>query len=295
MRSFEFSSESIMTGANQTNDSPDSRTDETCTVRRRRFVGGVGAVGLSSPFLGIAAAGDRFDDPTAVRERANEIRTEAGQRAWKEFLRSHGFSLTSMEYDMNVHGDGVSSNGFDNVDGTSSDCDICLEFTLFVDQNGDVYTIDMYWTYDAEKAIGGGGYSPDDGLGLYFDPQYWDYESNSLSGTTYTSDKDVVSVEDDSVNDGLPFVADDSFAGDGTGYWAGLEIVPIGDYSSSERYVYGQYVHTWNSNSTDYSIGVSYPSGVSIVFDTDEDVKKEATGTEGDGDTLMKLNQSEAI
>lgn len=248
---------------------------------------------LSAPFVGSAAA-SKPDHSTAVREQANKIRANAGQRAWKKYLRSQGIPLTSTKVGMNLDDNGVGTQGFDNVDGSSSDCDICLDFSLYVDYSG-VYSIDMFWDYDSEKWVGGGGYDPVDALGLYFDPQQWDYESNSLSDTTYTSGNGIVSVEDDSINDGLPFTADDGAAEDGTYYWAGLNVVPVGDYSSSERYVYGEYVHTWNVSETNYSVGVSYPAGVSISFSTTETVKKESTGTEGDGDTLMKLNQSEAV
>jgi len=45
---------------------------------------------------------------------------------------------------------------FDNVDGTPSDCDICLDFTLYSDIYGN-YTIDMFWTYDSEQLVGNGG------------------------------------------------------------------------------------------------------------------------------------------
>lgn len=262
------------------------------SIRRRRFLGGVGATVLSSPLVGSAAADE--PDAMAMRERANRIRRKAGQRAWKKFLRSQGFALTSTKVGMKLNEGGVGTHGFDNVDGSSSDCDICLDFSLYVGYSG-VYSIDMFWQFDSEKWVGGGGYAPVDALGLYFDPQQWNYESNSLSDTTYTSGDGIVTVEDDSINDGLPFVVDDVAADDGTYYWAGLNIVPVGNYTSSERYVYGEYVHTWNVTETNYSVGASYPAGVSISFDTTETVKKESTGTEGDGDTMMILNQSDAV
>ena len=229
-----------------------------------------------------------------VRKRANKIRANDGQKAWKKFLRNHDFQLESTSTGLNPYG--VSTQGFDNVDGSSSDCDICLEFTLYVDSDG-TYTIDMYWTYNSDFVESGS--APIDGLGLYFDSQYWNYAAKKLSETTYKSNNGIVSVEDDSVSDGLPFVVDDLNASDGTGYWAGLHIVPVGDYSASEREVRGQYVHTWNVETTNlnYSIGVSFPRGVTLSFDQEKNtsVKKEPTSSEGDGDTMMKLQQNDAI
>lgn len=249
---------------------------------------------LASPLVGSVAAKDGKSDPKALREQANKIRRNAGQKAWKKYLQSQGCGLASVETGLSLDkSDGVSTQGFDNVDGSSSDCDICLDFTLYHDIYGN-YNIDMYWTYDSEKWTGGGGYSPHDGLGLYFDPQQWDFEFDTLTGTSYTSNKDIVSVEDDSIYDGLPFSVYDAGTGDDTAYWAGIYITPVGDYSPSERYVYGEYLHTWNVDYTNYSMSVSYPGGVSMSFDTSETVITEPTGTEGDGNTLMKLNQNQS-
>lgn len=261
-------------------------------VRRRRFLSKAGAVALTPALIGSAVA-KKSDDPMVVRKRANKIRRNAGQRAWKKFLRTKGFRLTSTPIGMKLNEGDVGTQGFDNVDGSSSDCDICIEFSLYVDTSG-VYTIDMFWDFDSEMVVGGGGYSPVDALGLYYNPIHWDYETNTLSGTTYTSNKGIVAVEDDNVDDGLPFVVDDGAASDDTNYWAGLNIVPVGDYSSAERYVYGEYVHTWNTSNTSYNVSVSFDNGVSITFDTNDTVKSLSTGTEGDGNSMMKINQSEA-
>lgn len=194
---------------------------------------------------------------------------------------------------MKLDGDGASTQGFDNVDGSPSDCDICIDFSLYVDHSG-IYTIDMFWHFDSETIISEGGYTPVDALGLYFNPIHWDYESDTLSGTTYTSNKGIVTVEDDNIEDGLPFVVNDGAASDSTSYWAGLNIVPVGNYTSSERYVYGEYVHTWDVSNASYNVGVSLDKGVTITFDTSETVKSKSTGTEGDGNTMMKINQSQA-
>lgn len=101
-------------------------------------------------------------------------------------------------------------------------------------------------------------------------------------------------VEDDSLVDGLPFSVRDGSASDSESYYAGLHIIPIGNYSDQERYVYADYLHTWDTEYTTYDASVSYPGGVSMNFNTSETVKTERTTTEGDGDTFMKLNQYQA-
>ena len=284
---------------NEKDDNIVSDSENRSGIRRRQILAGVGVTTLSSPFVGSAAA-DKSDKEKGkdVLQRANKIRQNAGKQAWKNFLQAKGFKISSKKTGINVSkdstqgGGGVSTQGFDNVDGSSSSCDICIDFSLIGSRFG-IYSVEMSWHYDSEKWIGGGGYSPYDSLGLYFDPQMWDYESNSLSETTYTTDKDIVSVEDDSVDDGLPFSVRDSYASDNTEYWAGIQLYPVGDYSSYERYVYGDYLHSWNDTYTTYDVSVSYPGGIDMTFSSDSDVITETTGTEGDGNTMMKISQSE--
>ena len=285
--------------SNGKGDNTVSDSENSSRIPRRQILAGVGATALSSPFVGSAAA-DKSDKEKGkeVLQRANKIRQNDGKQAWKNFLQAKGFTISSEKAGINLSkgstqgGGGVSPAGFDNVDGSSSSCDICIDFSLIGSRFG-IYTVEMSWHYDSEKWIGDGGYSPYDSLGLYFDPQMWDYEDIHLYETTYTSDKGVVKVEDDSVNDGLPFTVNDSYADDDTEYWAGLQIVPVGDYSSRQRYVYGEYLHSWNDDYTTYDLSVSYPGGLEMTFDSGSSVKTATTGTEGDGNTMMMRTQSD--
>jgi len=254
-------------------DTHDDRDLSKNSIRRRKLLSGVGTTMLASPLVGSVAAEGSKSEAVALREQANEIRQNDGQKAWKNYLQSQGCGIHSVKTGMKPS-TGVGTQGFDNVDGTPSDCDICLDFTLYSDIYGN-YTIDMFWTYDSEQLVGNGGSYPADGIGLYFDPDHWDFEVDSLSGTTYTSSNGVVSVEDDSLVEGLPFAVNDASASDSESYYAGLNIVPIGNYSEQQRYVYGEYLHTWSTEYTTYTASVSYPAGIDMTFNTSETVKSE--------------------
>lgn len=264
-------------------------------IRRRRFLSGVGFTTITSPIVGSAAA-NKSADSSSIFERANEIRARAGQRAWKKYLRAQGVSLASVGGEFKESDDGVSIQKFDNPRGSADDCDICLEFSLAWDSFNHYYVIDCHWEYDAEAWFPwGGGEVPNDGLGLYYNPLHWDFEANSISETSYTSNKGVVSATDTNVNDGLAYLVDDLEAdNDGTSYFAGLRIRPIGDYSPYERYVYGEYILTFNGKDVQVTPSLSFSGGLSLSFETSDDVDEVKTTTEGDGDTFMKINQSDA-
>lgn len=268
---------------------------------RRKFLAATGSASLAaSGFIGNAAGkANSGGKMTAERHKkllaqANKIGQRAGKQQRHKFLRVHGFKVASVEYPMQLGDEGVSTQEFDNVDGSSSDCDICLDFSLF--ESSTMYTIQLDWTYDKESSWWGhsdSGSYPMDAAGCYFDTQKWNFYSRSLSETSYSSS--YVSVEDDDTSDGLAFSVDDVLGDDeNEDRYCGVHIVPTGDYSESERDVRGQYVHTWNTSNVDYSFGIDYPAGISTSFSTDKEVKEEATSTEGDGDTLMVLNQDDA-
>ncbi|ERJ05515.1 hypothetical protein HLRTI_002493 [Halorhabdus tiamatea SARL4B] len=178
--------------------------------------------------------------------------------------------------------------GFDNVDGTEEDCDICLSFYLWRLIDGS-YQINMEWTYDGDAWFDSNGYEPEDVAGIYYNPNKWDFYSNSLSETTSTTGN--VTAEDDDLSHGVGFSVNDHQPGNDY-CSASVRVEPVGDYDPDERWVRGEYIHTWNDSDVDYSIGVG-PSGISIVYDGETETKKEMTSTEGDGDTIMKLTEGD--
>lgn len=182
--------------------------------------------------------------------------------------------------------------GFDNVDGNSSDCDICIEFSLYNSNSGeDVYVAETQWKYDSENYFGGGGYVPEDALGIYFDDNYWEFAEQNLYDTTYTYG-DHVFVQDDDLIEGVGWEVDDKACGDGNWKRIGLYLATQGDYNKNERWVASEYIHTWNDTDVDMSVGVDSDYGVSLVFNETTETKTEKTSTEGDGATIMKLDQA---
>lgn len=182
--------------------------------------------------------------------------------------------------------------GFDNVDGTQSDCDICITFDAWVVAHYGTYyhAADLSWTYDSEKWVGGGGYTPDDAAGIYFEDDMWAFSSNKISETTNTSDH--VEVDDGDITDGLGVVVDDSSAGDGVEKYFTLRLDPVGDYEESSRWLKAEYVHTWNETDVDISTVIT-TGGVGVSINPEKETELQDTTTEGDGNTFMEIRQDE--
>lgn len=268
--------------------------DSDRSLNRRtalKALGTAGAAITGTGVLGTVSAADPHQKYIAVQQAANEIREKQGRQAMLKFLDKQGINYTSVRKPMVVESkhDDVSTNEFDNVDGGTY-CDICLDFTLYTNSSSTIYTIDMAWDYKLENDDY--GQQPNDGAALYYTDSCWDYYSNSLSETTYTSTH--VSTEDGNNNDGVAYSVDDISASDGDSLYCGLNIEPIGDCSYDQREVFGEYLHNWTDVEVNSSFGVSFPAGISVSYSVDTNVNQETTGTEGDGDTLMTLDQSEA-
>lgn len=264
-------------------------------VNRRNALKSIGVAGAAisgTGVLGTVSAANPNQKYFAIQEAANKIREKQGRQAMLRFLEKKGIGYETVRSSMVVEheDDGVSTNEFDNVDGSPSDCDICLDFTLYTNSYNTIYTIDMEWTYDLE--VGDYGQQPNDGAALYYTDSCWDYYSNSLSETTYTSN--YVTAEDNNNNDGIAYSVDDVSAGDGDNLYCGLNIEPIGDCTTEQREVFGQYMHTWTDVDVTASYSVSFPAGISVGYSVDTEVGDKKTGSEGDGDTMMTLDQSQA-
>lgn len=261
--------------------------------------------GLSTvPITGAAKRSDtpkKPDDEEYIEllERANKIRENANSRAMRNYLEAHGVSTSTVKHGQsasdNNSSDGVSTNEFDNVDGNSSDCDICLEFSLFSNYDGTTYTIDMDWSYDKEDNWLGhtdSGEAPVDVVGLYYESDMWSlYNSSSISKSTNTSTH--VTPDDDDTSTGIAFGVNDTL-GDDQDQYAQLTVYPTGSYDETTREVRGEYVHTYNKIVDNLSFSVSWPLGVSGGWSQDTEIKAIETGSEGDGDTPMAIKQVSA-
>lgn len=170
-----------------------------------------------------------------------------------------------------------------------SDLDVTM--LLSVDCYGDPsqYYADISWGYDSIWTA-----DPYDYAGLIWDANWWDlYYDDSYSQSFPTSD--YVTYKDGTfTGDGPAFEVDD-FAGYDSYCWGGAYITPIGDYSSTQRRVYGRYSHTWNSVTVEsVSIGFS-ASGPSLAVTLSDETKEWQTDSEQDGDTPLYVHQNDAL
>lgn len=277
-----------MTRENQIDGSNDDAMNRRTALKA---LGAAGAAVTGTSLAGTVSAKSPEERFLAVQQAANEVRETQGQKEMLNFLDKHGVTYKSVNKSMVVEEkhDDVSTDEFDNVDGGTY-CDICLDFTLYTNSRSTIYAIDMAWDYDLES--GDYGQRPNDGAALYYTDSGWDYYSRSLSESTYSSQ--YVTVGDGNNSDGAAFSVDDASVNDGDSLYCGLNIEPIGDLTYEQREVFGEYLHNWTTVEVSSSFGVSFPAGISVSYSVDTNVNEELTGTEGDGDTLMTLDQSQA-
>lgn len=189
--------------------------------------------------------------------------------------------------------------GFDNVDGTEEDCDICLDYSL-LHLGGDEYHMGIGWEYKTEALLQTGGFPPADAIGFYYNPSHWEWADNTISENTDTYDEELadgtqlVEVSDDDLIGGCPFIVRDQYMTDGTWYHATLDITAVGDYEPATRWTAAEYAHTWSGIDLNYSFSVS-ADGWGLGIDPSKEEYVERTGTEGHGDVLMKTRQDDAV
>lgn len=176
--------------------------------------------------------------------------------------------------------DGVSGEEIDR-----GDLDISIVITGGC--GDDMYYVDMAWSYDSVLTE-----NPDDVAALIWDHNWWDlYYPDSYNDSFVTSDH-VGYREGTFSGQGPGFNVDD-----GSGYdshlYCGAYITPIGDYSSTQRRVYGRYTHTWDQVEIE-SVGVGMSiSGPSLSVTLSDNNKKWQTDSEQDGDTPLYVHQND--
>jgi hypothetical protein len=184
--------------------------------------------------------------------------------------------------------------GFDNVDGNSSDCDICINFDAWlVAYYGTYYYVaDLSWEYDDEHWFESPYYPPEDVVGIYFDDSKWMFDSPNNKISEFASASGDVDISDDDLIEGITGHIDMGSALDGEPEYFTIRLLPVGDYAESTRVISAMYVHTYWDEDVDVSSTVSI-DGISVSFSPSKDLHREPTTTEGDGDTIMKIRQSE--
>lgn len=257
---------------------------------RRSYLKAAGALSFAGiPSVAQAKSKSDFrrtiEHSLRVKEATNSI------DKWHAFLRQRGIDVRSMtrRYQMPAKNSGEI--------GTQHWYPDELDITITISASGctgDEYYVDLTWSYINDTSDGHvGGELPVDIAGLYWDPNWWDLTSNDTSQSLTSSD--YVWYRDGSFDgDGPAFNVDDLsiYAHDETDIWyCGAYLIPLGDYTASERRVYAEYSHTWNDVSID-SVSVSYPAGLSVSVSNE--TYEWTTDTEKDGSTLLYVHQNDA-
>ncbi|USZ69561.1 hypothetical protein NGM10_07465 [Halorussus salilacus] len=262
--------------------------DSEDSINRRTVLRTAGAGLAGAGVFSGAVSGRSGRDREAIIEQSHDVLQATGSvERQHEFLRNRGFNTTydRVTYQIPTSGE-VGTESFDKAD-----LDITL--SLFIDCSGDgTYTAQQSWTYDWGSFDGGADPMDISGLGW---TDGWDLESYTISETTYSSE--YVSYHDGSVSEGpgIAFDVDDYgiMLDDEEDYnhFFAVDLETVGDYTEEERRIQGSYTHLWESiEITGISIG--YPASVSVSVS--DATYKWKTDTEDDGDTLLRVNESQA-
>lgn len=262
--------------------------------------------------------GDRDKSFEAIIEASLEIQQRRGLEARKKFLKRHGVSHTHKRLqtalpDAASNSDGVSTQShFDCVE--PENCNYNPDLELAIAINYDMYngrhSVDLssryryryYWTDSGGYPVFDGPANPNDGLGLTWEKDHWvlnspDYPADS----TYTSDE--TEWDNGSCDgDGAGFIVDDEQVcydtgrtdqdddGQGSYEWSrwayGGAYVDKGSNWQDGDEIQGIYSYTWNDTGVGISVGVSFPWGISVSFDSSTTAKTEDVATNPDGKAL---------
>lgn len=222
-------------------------------------------------------------------QKALRIKERTGSlEKYEKYLHNQGFSKTKEQHSYTLP-------NHDEPDGPSteeiSESDLDITIYLWVDCSGNPYYGELNWSYNF--GYYNTGADPVDVAGIGYDSSWWDLHSYSISETTEAST--YVTPNDDYFDGSGPgFDVNDWNAyqdGEDTGHYAGVYIEPVGSYGTDERRIQGAYTHTWSSGSVTGG-GASWPAGISISVEST--TEKWRTRTKQDGDTLLRLAQSDA-
>jgi len=215
----------------------------------------------------------------------------------------------------------TSPNQVNNVDTTGVDATM----SILTDDYDKYYIGMMFQLYFRYSTTGhtcyqeSYGEDPKDGVGLGWNAQAWNYDSQYLSQRSSTSTH--VSYSDDTSSQSwFGFDVDDdemwndwqnqadcrsSFNNNfASGYsdpeHAGVYLVEdnVNNYSNDDTWVGGAYDHTWSGTRGDVAVSVGgFPAspGVGIVYDQETNLQNEATTTESDNDRELSVYRDDAV
>lgn len=246
---------------------------------------GLATAGLS----GLASAReDGKPELERIVDAAHRILERTGdQERYMEFLdnrASTGWVSRSYTIEKESADDGPSTRKIDRTD-----LDITIGIVNDCWSNPSKYYVELSWHYD-----GGVCELPDDYTGLMWNRNWWDlYYPDSYDNSFVTSD--YVTYQDGTFEgDGPGFAVEDVWAESESSNWSGVYITPIGDYSQTQRRVFGRYSHTWY-DVTVQSVSVGFSaSGPSFSVEVSDETKEWVTDSEKDGSTPLYVYQSDA-
>lgn len=258
---------------------------------RRSFLKTASALGVAGMVPSVARAESKSDFRRTIEQSLRVKEATNSIEKWHAFLRHRGIDVqsTTRRYQLPMEDEG--EVGVQHWYPDELDISITISAPGCT---GDEYYVDLTWSYinnTGDNHVG--GEIPLDIAGLYWDPNWWDLTSKDTS-QSFTS-SNYVSYRDGSFDgDGPAFNVDDLsiYGHDETDTWyCGAYLVPLGDFTTSERRVYGEYCHTW-SNVEITNVSVSYPAGVSVSVDNVN--HRWYTDTEKGGSPLLYVHQNDA-
>lgn len=261
--------------------------DSIDPASRRNVLRATAGLATLSGVTGLGGARpDSRDRLEQVVDEAHRILERTGDREkyFQHFARHTNATWVTRTYTVDKGDDGPSTEKIDR-----SDLDISMLMSVDCYGDPDKYYVDLSWSYDSIYTE-----NPEDFAALIWDHNWWDlYYPDSYSESFSTSDY-VTYKEGTFAGDGPAFAVDD-WNGYDDYLWCGAYITPLGDYSSTQRRVYGRYTHTWSSVEVEsVSVGMS-TTGPSLSVSLSDNTKKWQTDTEQDGDTPLYLHQNDAV
>lgn len=258
------------------------------STNRRSVIKATAGLAATTGFSGLANAreGDGGELERIVDAAHRILERTGDQQRYMDFLRNRApTNWASRSYTIEKSSDDDPST--ERI--FKSELDITIGIVNDCWSNPSKYYADLSWSYDASWCE-----RPFDYTGLIWDRNWWDlYYPDSYDNSFATSD--YVSYKDGTFGgDGPAFEVDDIYADDETNSWSGVYITPIGDYSQTQRRVYGRYTHTWDRVTVEsVSVGFS-ATGPSLSVELSDETKKWQTDSEQDGSTPLYVHQSDA-
>ena len=277
-------------------------------------------IGISGSVHAADPKEERYDE---LIRAGQQILEQQGPKARDKFLEKHGFvtTRTTHEYDVPAvaqrkkesSSGNVSTENVDCIDPTNCNGDISLSLGMSYWRYNNIYHVDLsarfryeYYTvsgYPYEHYYG--PENPLDGFGITWEKDHWalsNYDPGNTKPANAMTESSYVDWDNGSWNrQGTGFTLDDqrlckdsgttgSSGVTSTEQWSnwtsgGVDLRPSGEWTEGDT-VCGIYTYTWNDSSVDFSVGVSYPYGISLSASTSTSMNSQDLQTNINGTNL---------